>query len=209
MPVTSSEVPQDVAATAAAVVAAGPRAAILVEGRSDQAAVRALAARRGRNLDAEAVAIVALGGVANLGHYVDVLGPRGAGVHLAGLYDQPEAGAVRRGLTASGIPAGEDLTVHGFHGCRSDLEDELLRALGVEAVLRILEQDGEAARFRTFQRQPAQRGRPIEAHLRRFLGTRSGRKIRYGRLLVEALDLDRVPAPLDAVLAASAPDPRT
>jgi hypothetical protein len=198
---TSSNVPPDVARTAAAVVAAGPRAGILVEGRSDQAAVRALAVRRGRDLDADAVAIVAMGGVTNLGHYVDVLGPRGAGLHLAGLYDEPEGGAVRRGLAASDIRVGADLSVHGFHVCRSDLEDELLRALGVDAVLRILEEDGEAGRFRTFQRQPAQRGRAIEAHLHRFLGIRSGRKIRYGRLLVEALDLDRVPAPLDALLA--------
>lgn len=197
---TASKVPREVARAAAAVVAAAPRAAILVEGRSDQAAVRALAARRGRNLDADAVAIVALGGVTNLGHYVEVLGPRGAGMHIAGLYDEPEAGAVRRGLMASGISVGEDLTVHGFHVCRSDLEDELLRALGVDAVLRILEQDGEAGRFRTFQRQPAQRGRPIEAHLHRFLGIKSGRKIRYGRLLVEGLDLECVPAPLDAIL---------
>jgi hypothetical protein len=197
---TSGKVPQGVARAAAAVVA-GLRAAILVEGRSDQAAVRALAARRGRNLDADAVAIVALGGITDLGHYVDVLGPRGAGMHIAGLYDEPETAVVRRGLMASGISAGEEPTVHGFHVCRSDLEVELLRALGVDAVLRIVEQDGEAGRFRTFQRQPAQRGRPIEAHLHRFLGTKSGRKIRYGRLLVEALDLDRAPAPLDAVLS--------
>ncbi|MFA9429206.1 TOPRIM nucleotidyl transferase/hydrolase domain-containing protein [Egicoccus sp. AB-alg2] len=196
----SSRIPQEVASAAAAVVAVGARAAMLVEGGSDRAAVRALAARRGRDLDAEGVAVVALGGITNLGHYVELLGPRGAGLHLAGLYDEPEAGVVRRGLTASGIPAGQDLTVHGFHGCRRDLEDELLRVLGAGAVLRIFEQDGEAGRFRTFQRQPAQRGRPIEAHLHRFLGIRSGRKLRYGRLLVEALDLDRVPAPLDAVL---------
>lgn len=196
----TSEVPQGIARAAAAVVAAGSRAAILVEGRSDQAAVRALAARRGRNLDADAVAVVALGGVTNLGHFLAVLGPPGAGLDIAGLYDEPEADALRRGLMASGIAANEDPAVHGFHVCRSDLEDELLRAVGVDAVLRILEQEGEAGRFRTFQRQPAQRGRPIEAHLHRFLGTRAGRKIRYGRLLVEALDLDRVPAPLDAVL---------
>ncbi|HSK24650.1 MAG TPA: TOPRIM nucleotidyl transferase/hydrolase domain-containing protein [Egicoccus sp.] len=196
----SSNVPQGVASAAEAVVAATPRAAILVEGRSDEAAVRALAARRGRDLEAEGVAVVALGGATNIGHYVAVLGPRGAGLHLAGLYDEAEAGAVRRGLLASGVAADGDLTVDGFHVCRRDLEDELLRALGVDAVLRILERDGEAARFRTFQRQPAQRGRPIEAHLHRFLGIRSGRKVRYGRLLVEALDLDRVPAPLDAIL---------
>jgi hypothetical protein len=35
----------------------------------------------------------------------------------------------------------------------------------------------------------------------RFLGTKKGRKIRYGRLLVEALDSERVPAPLDNLLA--------
>jgi len=199
-PRPSGPIPPDVARAAAAVLATRPRAVVLVEGRSDQAAVRTLAARRGHDLDAAGVVVAALGGITNLGHYVELLGPGGADLQLAGLYDEPEVGVVRRGLAASGVSAGDELTVHGFHGCRRDLEDELVRALGVEAVLRILEQDGEAGRFRTFQRQPAQRGRPIEAHLHRFLGIRSGRKIRYGRLLVEALDLDAVPAPLDAVL---------
>jgi hypothetical protein len=37
--------------------------------------------------------------------------------------------------------------------------------------------------------------------LRRFLGTRSGRKSHYARALVEALDLDHMPRPLDLVLA--------
>ena len=54
--------------------------------------------------------------------------------------------------------------------------------------------------LRILQRQPAQRGRTAEEQLHRFLGTRSGRKSIYARLLVEALDLDAVPAPLDAVL---------
>lgn len=196
----ASNSPQGVAEGVAAIVAAAPRAAILVEGRSDQAAVRALAIRRGRNLDAEALCVVALGGVTNLVHYARALGPQGLGTRLAGLYDEPETEAVRRGLAASGIPADGGLAVHGFHACRSDLEDELIRALGTDVVMRILKQDGLVRPFRVFQRQPAQRGRPIEAQMHRFLGVRSGRKIRYGRLLVEALDLDRVPAPLDAVL---------
>ena len=55
--------------------------------------------------------------------------------------------------------------------------------------------------FRRFQEQPAQRGRELQAQLRRFLGTRAGRKVRYGALLVNALDLDRVPAALDLALA--------
>ena len=33
------------------------------------------------------------------------------------------------------------------------------------------------------------------------MGTRSGRKARYGRVLAEALDPARVPRPLDRVLA--------
>jgi hypothetical protein len=37
--------------------------------------------------------------------------------------------------------------------------------------------------------------------MRRFIGTRSGRKNRYGRLLVDALDLTRVPRPLERVLS--------
>ena len=40
-----------------------------------------------------------------------------------------------------------------------------------------------------------------DARLRRFMGTRSGRKLRYGGLLVEALQLDHVPRPLDRLLA--------
>ena len=40
-----------------------------------------------------------------------------------------------------------------------------------------------------------------EERLRRFMGTVSGRKAQYPRLLVDALDLTRVPRPLDRALA--------
>ena len=66
---------------------------------------------------------------------------------------------------------------------------------------RVLDDEGELASFRRFQDQPAQRGRDLRAQLHRFLGTRAGRKVRYGSLLVDALELDRVPAALDLVLA--------
>jgi hypothetical protein len=85
--------------------------------------------------------------------------------------------------------------------CVADLEDELIRALGVDSVEGVVEAQGELPPFRTFQKQPAQRGRSKEAQLRRFMGTRSGRKIEYARLLVDALDLGQVPRPLDLVLA--------
>ena len=81
-----------------------------------------------------------------------------------------------------------------------DLEDELIRAVGAERVLDIVEERGERVPFRTLQKQPEWRGRPIEQQLRRFLGN-SSRKIGYAPRLVEALDLSKVPRPLDAVLA--------
>jgi len=49
--------------------------------------------------------------------------------------------------------------------------------------------------------QPAWRGRSPEEQLRRFFGTFGGRKIRSAPVLVEALDLDRVPDPLGRLLA--------
>ena len=55
--------------------------------------------------------------------------------------------------------------------------------------------------FRTLQKQPAWEGRPVEEQLRRFMGSGGSRKIRYARLLVDALDLEMVPRPLDRVLA--------
>ncbi len=88
----------------------------------------------------------------------------------------------------------------GFYVCVADLEDELIRALGSDAVERVVAAAGELGSWRTFQKQPAWRGQPVDQQLRRFMGTHSGRNIRYASLLVEALDLDRVPRPLDAVL---------
>lgn len=49
------------AASAAQELAVGLGMVVLVEGVSDQAALEALAARRGRDLDAEGIAIVPLG----------------------------------------------------------------------------------------------------------------------------------------------------
>ena len=47
-----------------------PRAVVLVEGASDRAALEVLAERRGRDLSAERVAIVAMGGATNIAHYL-------------------------------------------------------------------------------------------------------------------------------------------
>ena len=138
-----------------------------------------------------------------MGHFLSVLGPDGFDVRLAGLCDAGEEAGFRGNLERAGL--GSNLTRVGmerlgFYVCDADLESELIRALGAAVVEQILEAEGELGSFRTFQAQPAWRGRGIDDQLRRFIGTRSGRKIRYGRLLVNALDLNRVPRPLREVL---------
>ena len=179
-------------------------AAVLVEGASDQAALATLAARRGRDLAGEGVVVVPMGGATNIGHFLEVFGPHGFGVRLAGLCDEGEEPAFRRGLERAGLapgPGRSGLERLGFFVCVTDLEDELIRALGVAATERLIGEQGELGSLRTFAKQPAQRARPRDQQLRRFLGTRSGRKIRYGQVLAGALDLTRVPRPLAGVLA--------
>jgi hypothetical protein len=181
-----------------------PHAVILVEGISDQRALEALARRRGRDLEADGIAVVAMGGSKNIARFLQQFGPGGLDVRLAGLYDEAEEGDFRRGLERAGL--GSDLTRVdmerlGFFVCVADLEQELIRSLGVESVERIVEAQGESGPWLTFRKQPAQQGKTKEEQLRRFMGTLSGRKIRYASLLVDALDLARVPRPLDRVLA--------
>ena len=68
-------------------------------------------------------------------------------------------------------------------------------------MLEVIDEEGELASFRILQRQPVQRTWSQHRQLRRFLSARSGRKSRYAKVLVEALDLDAVPRPLELVLA--------
>jgi hypothetical protein len=179
------------------------RTVVLVEGVSDRRALETLAARHGHDLAVVGVAIVATNGSKNLRYAVDRFGPGGLDLHLAGLVDAPEEHDVRRALERAGEPVGparHDLERHGFFVCEADLEDELIRALGPARVEAVLEAHRDLTIFRTMQRQPAQRDRPIEAQLRRFMGTKGGRKEAYAVYLVEALDMDEVPRPLDLLL---------
>ena len=180
------------------------RAVVLVEGVSDKVALEALAERRGRNLDAEGISIVPMGGATNIGGFLDLFGPQGLDVRLAGLCDAAEEGAFRRGLERAGLGSNltrDDMERLGFYVCVADLEDELIRALGAASVEQVVEAQGDLGPFRTLQKQPAWQGRITEDQLRRFMGSGGSRKIRYARLLVDALDLTQVPRPLDRVLA--------
>jgi hypothetical protein len=176
-------------------------AVILVEGISDQRAVEALAARRGRDLEAEEVAVVPIGGAHAITQYLERFGPHGLGVRLAGLCDAGEERVFARGLERAGLGTTHtraDLEALGFFVCDQNLEHELVRAVGVDGVLRIIETQGELGRFRTFQKQLAKRHLDLDEQVWRFLWNR---KVRYATLLVDALATDRVPRPLDGVLA--------
>jgi hypothetical protein len=180
------------------------RAVVLVEGLSDRRALEALAVRRGQDLGAEGIAIVPMGGSKNIGSFLDRFGPQGFDVKLAGLCDAGEEGDFRRGLERAGL--GSNLTRAemerlGFYVCVEDLEDELIRALGAAAVEQVIDAHGDLPSFRTFQKQPAWRGRPTADQLRRWFGSYGSRKILYPPWLIDVLDLTKVPRPLDRVLA--------
>jgi hypothetical protein len=185
------------------------RAVVLVEGVSDQRALEALAERRGRSLDAEGICIVPMGGAQAIGSFLDLFGPQGMNVRLAGLCDAAEEGDFRRGLERAGLGsnlARSDMERLGFYVCVADLEDELIRSLGAASVEQVVDAQGDLGAFRTLQKQPAWQGRTTEDQLRRFMGSGGSRKIRYARLLVEALELTQVPRPLHRVLAHVSPN---
>lgn len=177
---------------------------ILVEGISDQIAVETLAGRLGRDLAAERVVVVPMGGAQAIGSHLARFGPHGADIPLVGLCDAGEEKHFRRALATAGVGSPADRVEMGrvgFFVCVEDLEDELIRACGRLAIETLLDSQGDLGSFETLQRQPAWRSQPFDAQMRRFLGAGSRRKLRYARLLVLTLDLGDVPQPLEALLA--------
>ena len=164
------------------------KAVVLVEGESDRIAVETLAARRGRDLAAEGVAVVAIGGAHALQRALGTLRAE----RVVGLYDRGEEVAVRAALDRSGVAP------DGFYACDPDLEGELVRALGAERMLQLIEARGQLAAFHAYQRQPEKRSLALEAQLHGWL---HNWKVRYAEALIDALNLDRVPPALDRVIA--------
>lgn len=173
---------------------------VLVEGPSDRIALETLAHRLNFDLAAAEIRVLDIGGVTNFRAQLTCWGPRGMNQRLAGLCDQGEATVVLRALAASGVAPGvtlDTMAAHGFFVCQGELEDELLAALGVPALLQVIERHGDLPRFRTMQRQLVYRTAPLDVQVR-YLMTQ--KKIAYAADLIYALDLNRVPAPLSAVL---------
>lgn len=179
---------------------------VLVEGISDQIALEALAVRQGRDLTAEGIVIVPIGGAQAIGRSLARFGPKGVGLQVTGLCDRAEAPFFRRALAVEGVGPAEDradMEASGFFVCVEDLEEELIRAVDREEIERLLDSQGDLNSLRTLQRQPAWRARPFDAQMHRWLRAGARRNLRYARLLVEAMEPDRVPVPLVGVLSAT------
>ena len=177
--------------------------AILVEGITDAAAVRTMASRAGRDLDAEGVAVVSLGGGGGLEAQLRRLGPDGLGLELLGLCDVDHERRWARRLERAGLGSDLDreaMEALGFFVCVRDLEDELIKALGVDAVESLIAEQGDLHAFQTLTKQQYHRDGNRLDQLRRFLTSKSGRK-RYIPLLVESLEPGAEPRPLRELLA--------
>ena len=162
-------------------------AVILVEGITDRIALEAVARKLGRDLGADGVAIVSIGGAQAIRRAAALHDDE----HVVGLCDAPEARWFRRVLGAA------------TYVCVENLEDELIRALGPERVEAVLAEQGDLETFRNFQNQPAWRGRPVEAQLRRWFHAADRRATRYPPLLIEALTPAEIPEPLAGVVRAA------
>ena len=157
---------------------------ILVEGITDRIAVEAVAVKLGRDLAAEGLEVVPIGGAQAVGR----ASAQYDGERIVGLCDAPEERWFRRVL-------GEATFV-----CVENLEDELIRALGAARVEEVVAAQGDLDTFRNFQNQPAWRGRSTESQLLRWMHN-GDRHHRYPPLLIEALEPQEIPSPLVGVLS--------
>lgn len=159
---------------------------VLLEGKSDRIALEVIARRTGMVLPQ----IVVIGGAHAAARISAEVRQQLPHERIIGLVDAGERRAFEAAVTQIFV-------------CDRDLEDELIRALGTDGALRVIEAQGELGSFRTLQKQPAQRDQSLLDQIRQMLNGRSGNKQRYAALFAEATPLDRIPAPLLDVLAAA------
>lgn len=193
----------DAAAEVASGLARRVRTVVLVEGRSDAVAIEVLAGRLGRDLEAERVSVVPVGGATAVRRFLEPFGPAGLDLRLSGLVDAGEERFYRQAVQGSDRHpelTRDEMEQLGFFVCVPDLEYELIRAVGTSQTTDVISAEGQAKALRTFRNQPAQRERSLEQQLHRFMGTMSGRKALYAGALAAALDLDRLPPPIDGLL---------
>ena len=89
---------------------------------------------RGHDLGAHAVEVVPMSGITNLARHLRAVPD---GIRVTGLYDSAEGRYVRATLDRLGRS-------DPFFACDRDLEDELIRALGVARVTAVIERPATA-----------------------------------------------------------------
>jgi len=179
------------------------RTIVLVEGVTDELALALAARRSGRDLEAEGVSIVPMNGVHAISWHLQRLAVEEPRANLAGLYDEGEEEVVRAALERAGYGPSLDrsgLERVGFFACSADLEDELVRAAGPTVLSRLIELEGDARAWRTFRKQHAWQGHPVDHQFRRFIRSVSARNSRYVRAILETIDPSRLPRPLRLLL---------
>jgi hypothetical protein len=175
---------------------------ILVEGLSDLYSLVALAERQGRDLDGEGVSLVDMEGAGGLRTFLGLLGPQGFGLRVAGICDadkEMEWGNVLQEVRLAASAGRGAMKAAGFFVCDRDLEEELIRAFGMDEIEKLIDEEGELAAYKALCGQPNQKGKSREDRLHTFLRSR-GRHVRYAPLIVERLDLAKVPKSLTSVL---------
>ena len=176
---------------------------VLVEGVTDELALTLAARRLGRDLKAEGVSVVPINGAHAISRFLRRLAAEEPEAMLAGLYDEGEEEVIQAALEQAGFGPNLDrgrLEEVGFFACSVDLEDELIRAAGESMLSRLIELEGDAQPWHTFQRQRAWNGRPPDQQFRRFIRSISERNSRYIRAIVETIDPSRLPRPLRLLL---------
>lgn len=173
-----------------------PTHVVLLEGASDVAAVRAVAAAD--EVDLTTTRLVDLGGVTNIRQVLRQWRQRAPEVEIVGMCDAGETRFVERAIAAEGaaVRDASDLAAYGFFVCHADLEEELIRALGSAAALEVVTRLGLGGKFATLRQQPAWQERPVADQLHRFCGVASGRKELLAGALAAALTAEQVPEPI-------------
>ena len=180
------------------------RTIVIVEGPTDKLALTLAARRLGRNLEAEDIALMPIGGAHAITRFLAELAGEQSQVRIAGLCDEGEEGVFRAALERAGYGSNlsrNELERLGFFVCSADLEDELIRAVGTPAISRLTELEGDAQAWYTFQRQPAWQGQATHQQFRRFVRSISERNVRYISAILEALEPSQLPRPLRLLLA--------
>jgi hypothetical protein len=189
---------------------------VLVEGRSDVTALNVLLRRAGVT-GIDEVRLVDMGGATNIRRQMELFTTGGRARRILGLCDAHEEPVFARVLADTGVPlesaaTGVDRSAspgrrpippiragmarYGFQVCDTDLEDELIRALGTARVLEILADLGLARGFERFGEQLAWRNATVHARLHRFAGVASGHKERVAGALAAAVPWPALGPPL-------------